>query len=222
MRNKLCMTQEDLKCWANEDDLFNEIERFLEALSKVDQKYFFYKIEDPDLLKLVGNDMPTNTHLERVFAYELYHQWANILGPNNQWTLNAEIEKNISLFYNCQEGEQQSKHKYPDLVLHKGQGLNEQLIVCEIKRKLDKPHTLDDLDKLSKFTSGKGGLSRYKCGVFLLINNTVDDFIEKIQITNDELESDKILCVFANVVEDKVNICYNSLAALNNNKTIRI
>ena len=152
--------------------------RLFRAICLVDKKYLEIKIESSmgksDLIK----------HKERVFAYELYHQWANILDAEckNSLTLNAELDKIISDdIYKAQR----KVLTYPDLVLHQGQGNNKkQKIICEIKRN-DPPKRyaklFADLYKLSCYLDKrKMGASKFDYGVFILLSTPLDD-ITKIK-----------------------------------------
>lgn len=125
--------------------------------------------------------------VERVFAYELYRQWANLLEKNgiNDLVLNGEIRKNLisTIIPN-------KNFFYPDLVLHNVEVLdsNKNIIVCEIKRKESIEKISDDLLKLSMFLSNTPKRknndiwSSYHLGVFLLVGDTVEwsDITKKI------------------------------------------
>lgn len=68
---------------------------------------------------------------ERVFAYELYHQWRMLIDGHKyeNLILNGEIRKDGSVIRH-----ENLKEIYPDFVLHEQQNnLNQQLIICEIK-----------------------------------------------------------------------------------------
>lgn len=60
------------------------------AIALVDKKFISYDVYNADLKSL-----ETAYHLERVFAYELYRQWANILSCecHDKYILNAELDK---------------------------------------------------------------------------------------------------------------------------------
>ena len=88
-------------------------------------------------------------HVERVFAYELYHRWScRLYGNKEGLIVNGEIAKNLKWFFG-NGFDDNGKQKYPDLVLHKGPTRDEQMIVCEIKRKENlRQGIVDDLIKL--------------------------------------------------------------------------
>ena len=111
-------------------------------------------------------------HLERIFAYELYRQWANKLEDpiNNpeKLILHGEIVK----------GFENQTRRYPDFVLHGSQGDYEhQEIVCEIKRNknLSKKSYIADLNKISEFfNSDKTFAHPFKHGVFILVGGNMN------------------------------------------------
>lgn len=153
-----------------------QFNRLFRAICLVNKKYLEIK---------VGNTKDKGelrNHKERVFAYELYRQWANILDTEskNKLILNAELDKII--------GDDIKKPKvitYPDLVLHQGQGnKRKQKIICEIKRN-DPPkrytRLFADLYKLSCYLDkDMMGAGKFDYGVFILLSTTLDD-IKKIK-----------------------------------------
>lgn len=153
------------------------------AISLVEKKYINYTVHNGS-----ENNNERQSHKERVFAYELYRQWANILEKecNKEVVINAELDKIIEEKIETQENsagiECVEIRKYPDLVLHHGQGddLN-QMIVCEVKRnsetKVSGSQIMADLYKLvcymdeNKFLKGK---KPFEYGVFILLNGELD------------------------------------------------
>jgi len=68
---------------------------------------------------------------ERVFAYELYHQWRKTSEEVDYQNLiiNGELRKDGSIYGHSNIGQ-----VYPDLILHEQQNnMNQQRIACEIK-----------------------------------------------------------------------------------------
>jgi len=116
-----------------------------------------------------------NTQMgERVFAYELYHQWRKVSEQFHYENLiiNGEIRKDGSVYRHAHIGE-----VYPDLVLHEQQNnMNQQRIACEIKTSIAISHTngrkqfKKDLIKLSNFNQDL----RYDYCIFLQILDTGD------------------------------------------------
>ena len=141
---------------------------FFQALSNVSKEYVVYLCE-------TGNDVVTNEHCERAFAYELYRQWENLLKDSkSEFILNGEIGKLLSKFDDSSQRINE-KEKYPDLVLHKGQGeFTGQEIICEIKRSYQINNLEDDLDKLKIFTNGN---FYYKWGILLIYGMSQEENI---------------------------------------------
>lgn len=161
------------------------------AISLVKEKFLTYTIYN-------GNEKGKQFHKERVFAYELYRQWANVLESecSEHLVLNAELDKIIEEKIETGDDTENSyiieERKFPDLVLHDDQGSdNNQMIVCEIKRNTETNISgsaiLADLYKLacymdkSKFLTGK---EPFEYGVFILLSGKLEQIkqIEKSQI----------------------------------------
>lgn len=162
------------------------------AISLVNKKYIDYTVcnENKEIKQF---------HKERVFAYELYRQWANILENecNEPLVLNAELDKIIKERIRTDDDIKnvcyiEEERKYPDIVLHHGQGSDIlQKIICEIKRntetRISGSVILADLYKLAcymdenKFPSGK---KPFEYGVFILLNGGLDQIkaIKKAKI----------------------------------------
>lgn len=152
------------------------------AISLVNKKYIDYTIYN-------GNKEEKQFHKERVFAYELYRQWANILESecNEPLVLNAELDKIIDERIGTESDNEDEyniveERKYPDIVLHNGQGSDKvQKIICEIKRNTETDISgsliLADLYKLAcymdeeKFHSGK---KPFEYSVFILLNGSLN------------------------------------------------
>ena len=160
--------------------------RLFRAICLVDKKFLKITVNNSSS----ENDL--RNHKERVFAYELYRQWANILDSEckRSLILNAELDKII--------GDSNVLPKiitYPDIVLHQGQGNNKnQKIICEIKRN-DPPRRYSrlfaDLYKLSCFMDNKMmGKDKFGYGVLILLDTTLDD-IKKIKKKNCKIKVNK-------------------------------
>lgn len=185
-----------------------------------DRKYRYLR----DLLKsilCVGSDFclrdnengANEEQYERVFAYELYHQWSKYL-ENEYWKedRNMRINGEIKKFFH-------DERKMPDLVLHK-QYDDCQKIIVEIKTHhgiiQDNDGMLSDLKKLIKFTCGKvennalgrptifGEYQPYEIGVFITtlmntqclkfaIEDRKDEIIDYMRSYS--LRSDTIFCI---------------------------
>ncbi|MBQ8602874.1 MAG: hypothetical protein IJ413_10115 [Bacteroides sp.] len=167
---------------------------FFIALDNVKEKYLVYNNEPDD------NDSDKEKyieHVERVFAYELYRQWANLLEYDEEYVLNAEIGKSGT---HCMEGykrydEDNAWKKYmgdktsiyPDMVLHSGQGTLKHKIVCEIKRNksVDGNNMMADLKKLMFMTSDNFcSKNPYEYGIFLLFDTTFEKIVESLDVNS--------------------------------------
>lgn len=147
-----------------------------ESIMKVDKSFIEYNVIIKEGGTLTTAD--TEAHLERVFAYELYRQWMNLLEKEGVRNLvvNGEIGKYLkSEFERCQEdANKYGKDNYPDLVLHQSQGNDFcQKMVCEIKRKdgigSNGEGLLGDLFKLSCYTDQSIFWKKeFDYGVFIL------------------------------------------------------
>lgn len=161
----------------------------LRAISLVDKKYIDYTIYN-------GREKEKQFHKERVFAYELYRQWANIIENEckESLVLNAELDKIIEERISPEDDREnyEEMRKYPDLVLHDGQDSdNNQKMVCEIKRntksKISGSAIFADLYKIAcymdeeKFHCGK---KPFEYGVFILLNGDLEQIkgIKKVKI----------------------------------------
>ena len=75
-------------------DIEKHFQNLLEAISKV--SYAYLKAEYLEDGKLSDKEkLFVKTQVERVFAYELYHQWSNLLGSNSPLVLNGETRKDF-------------------------------------------------------------------------------------------------------------------------------
>ena len=154
-------------------DLQKAICTLFDAILNVKKSYL--EFEEPEKKVWVS-------HLERVFAYELYHQWSRILKREklygkDKYVLNAEVNKNMNYFGYTDEGV-----KYPDMVLHHSQGNNKsQGIICEIKRNenLNNKSFREDIEKLEHFVREET-IYGFAFGVFILVGNCIDDIYKKV------------------------------------------
>lgn len=226
------------------DDVIVHLKVFFKSLNKVDKDYYVYDLDD-NKVKVHGPNAQTEAlkHTERVFAYELYHQWSYLLKPKKSgWRINAELRKNIEWFYskddetllfgNASTSTNESSNEFPDMVLHKSQIEDAQLIVCEIKR--DDRIMSDikkDLNRLYLFTIKKDEENKtaddyyqaFKSGIFLAINTEFNKIISAIRtrmqdfvFKGDEKKLDHIICVSSlyNGNDKKPLICYQSLGEI--------
>lgn len=182
----------------------------LTALTNVGMDYLWYKdypINNPTKV--------TKEHLERVFAYEFYHQWRKILESLGcTLYLNGEISKII-------RGDMENNKistLFPDIVLHGGQNCTEkrfQLLACEIKRKEGMSPTKfkEDITSLINYISEEYFTQKpFQCGVFILVGDVINTIKSKKYINKlrgiDKIGefSKKIVCVSYNCKGDKQDI----------------
>ena len=208
-----------------------------EALIRVDRSFIEYEILDIDdagALEVIG----TNAHLERVFAYELYRQWMNLLEHHEvkKLIVNGEVGKYITSEFERDENsdEKSGRDNFPDLVLHKSQGSDEnQIMVCEIKRDgVNDGDLFLDLYKLCCYTSEKIFWKKpFKYGVFILEGKDADLCHLKIKSgtktkfkgreisVKDYLSSEELKSKFSSIVcvlYDGITLNYGTLDKLIN------
>lgn len=179
----------------------------------------------------IGNNY-SDLHVERCFAYELYHQWSKLLEMfkvmhprDNNLILSGEIPKDIG----------STREKYPDIILHSGQDNGEkQLLVCEIKRgTASQSDILEDLNKLYHYLkliprvfNNEVKDVTYDHAVFIMTNCTKKQLITKIERICDYNENytnifnaeilDKITCIAVNRKGDKLKPEFFTLGYLVN------
>ena len=166
----------------------------LQAVSNVDKGYLSYANSNAN-----SDREDIINQLERVFAYELYHQWSLLKDDN--LVLNGEIGKIVN-----------DKEWYPDLVLHGGQDdkYNNKVVV-EIKRECmvqsKKGAIIDDLKKLSKFLENEerdencSKFRNYENAVFLLLKGelcAISNALSDKELMSGVELNDNILCVTYN------------------------
>ncbi|MBR5653357.1 MAG: hypothetical protein IKX22_04685 [Prevotella sp.] len=174
------------------------IKNLFKAILEVRRNYFYYRTETNETI----DDDDWQEQLERVFAYELYHQWSLIQMQYNDFLL-KEGKRNDLLYINGEVGKGlEGIHKYPDMVLHGGQGdYVHQEIAVEIKRKanITSEKVIKDLEKLSDMiTEGKMAFNAkpFKWGVFILTCGDVSDMKNILDSNSLDAIRDEVLCVF--------------------------
>ena len=165
-------------------EIRDHLQLLFQAILNVSDKYIHYSVlpiqfnnnEEQDLRE--EQDLKEKQHLERVFAYELYHQWSNVLSSNHieNVLINGEIYKNLKIKpISTDENGKIIKEVYPDLVLHASQGNDKkQFIICEIKRAkyLSDKYVFADLLKISCYLSDNRfdqGKRPFELGVFIVV-----------------------------------------------------
>lgn len=205
----------------------NEISKYLTSLfvsiCNVDSIYIHYD---------GYNSKEDIEHVERAFAYELYHQWCNnpIIKNSKSLIINAEIPKELI----CEAKHINKSLTYPDMVLHRGQNnYKGNLIICEIKRdsyaRQNPDKILEDFDKLQIYLSDGLKVKRndeewepFKLGVFIMtdsektdlplsVDNIFEHLGERVEtiIKYDVNIKRRIVCVVYNGNELKYDTLYN-------------
>ena len=164
-------------CWEDENSILQFIE---DAINNVDKKYYTIKTAAHD-----GHTTPF--FRERVFCYEFYHQMRILQEKHNyelpSINIDAEIDK---------RGHDVIEEDFnPDFVFHK-RGKMKNYAVIEVKLRLE------DFKKDFQTLCCMINKYDYKCGVFILLNNSYDKFVEKA------MEKLKSICFQA--AKDKIYV----------------
>jgi hypothetical protein len=175
---------------------------------RVDSSFIEYTVKVKEGGELDNSD--TIAHLERVFAYELYRQWMNCLENNGVKNLvvNGEVGKYIkSELEACELNDKKGKDNYPDLVLHKSQGSDEQqIMICEIKRLgANDSDLLRDLYKLNCYLNKEVFWKKpFDYGVFILEGKkaSLDDL--KIKPGTTAQFKDEMISIESYLKDDKM------------------
>ena len=177
------------------DEIYNiHLVNLFKAILEVDTKYYYYSAN------YIAGDDDLQEQLERIFAYELYHQWSVI-----QDKYNKSVAESYKRVINGEAGKKlDGASVYPDLILHKGQDDTEhQEIAVEIKRKvgISGDNVIKDLEKLSKVIT-EGNLAykakKFNYGVFILTGGSEYDIQIQLQTFNRRQVDNRIICVFCN------------------------
>lgn len=212
-------------------NVIDNVNAFLKAVCEVKKNFYNFDFNGTNYKPTCVN-VESLSHVERVFAYELYHQWSKIIDREN-WVLNGEAGKYLQWFYE-NRNEKDLKQKYPDLVQYSLNSNDEEshMIVCEIKREYNVAEDLqEDILKLYGFTcSSENDTSKgrwfqsYKCGIFLMIGNDISVLQRNLEINKSRRygtwkvfkqipsdETKKILCVLCKEKDGKISVQYQSL-----------
>lgn len=162
------------------------LRRLIEAISLVKPNYEHYETINIKNEKIIKR-------AERVYAYELYHQYRSLMKRDNidDCYLNGEIYKSSTILNNLD-----NSGYYPDLVLHKRYDSIEsetQYFICEIKMK-GNPYLIDDLDKLTKLSKKGFGFNYY---IFLCVGISMLELSRQIQSSENNYNGE-IVCICVN------------------------
>lgn len=184
------------------------IDDLLYALKHVDGRYVHWQMLDPEHEEVNNSEISESNKLydkekiaycERVFAYELYHQYRNLMCDNKRYVnyiFNGEQLKDDG-FYKDLFKRIKKNQIIPDLILHNDLGSikrDGQIMYIEIKT-IKNPNVFLDLEKLSQLAKSELNFYYY---IFIYVDATIDDLVQKL--TNlkkkdyNEL-SDDILCI---------------------------
>lgn len=144
------------------------LELFIAALNKVDERY--YKVT-------LSSDIPVE--IERVFCYELYHQFRicltdDVVSENGDaLDFHGELRKNNDTKLNG---------KVPDMLLHHSGNDESNMLCVEVKTGADlgKSDICKDIDKLSNLCKEH----KYESAVYLLVltnKNSLQKVKERIR-----------------------------------------
>lgn len=185
-----------------QDGILFHLTLLMNAIKKVDKKYLWYQNDIAE----VNVKKEIIEHLERVFTYELYHQWSLLLSAfDSELIINAEINKKCFIKEEQQPDLPKAEVKtfFPDFVLHKGhESTDNQLLVCEVKRrvKLNYEKIEDDIDSLVIYMNPEKFTYNYKYGVFILVGCDKEYLADKLKKTSKKWDeySNRIFCITYN------------------------
>ena len=163
------------------------LDMLMKASSNVDNIYMEY-----ETYQVNGEELKSITkRAEKVFAYELYHQFRLLMPENCGYFINGEIWKDKKII-----NTERAKSCYPDLVLHGSLGCVDketQYFLCEIKMSTNQ-NLLYDLEKLTDLS--KSDLC-FKSYIFLCVGKSKQELLNDIQkeYNPSKLYNGKIVCI---------------------------
>ena len=137
----------------------------IKALSNVEDSYL-----GRDMIFVQEDKDNVIKYAERVFAYELYHQFRCLMKNDCNYYLNGEIKKKYI--------KEIEKICYPDLVLHGNHDSIEkgtQYFLCEIKM-ASNSNLLEDLKKIAKLSESELYFQEY---IFLCVGLSKEELEKK-------------------------------------------
>lgn len=193
-------------------NILDYIKILRKAINNVNEVYFGSQAWIESMLNVhgIGDEDPRREqlipyltrHHERVFCYELYHQFRKIMEQNNLTNnviLQAELRKpqvgmEIEQLFRIQSTD---AVYYPDFLIHEPGTFDHQDLIIEVKAnpKVSREEMQNDLLKIDQFISKY----QYQKGVFLAIN--VNDNKRDKLITSPEF-----LHFLENQIENKTKI----------------
>ena len=154
-------------------------ERFRKALLSVLPEYF----ATPTMQKRLSKHFlqVNKLRIERIFAYELYHQLRKHYQNSNHY-VSGEFIKGLAFFpdYN------RSNTIIPDIIIHQFKTTRENALAAEIKStpSLSVQQILDDLENLELLTRPGNGALNFEIGILLIINYDFQLKFTKMRIEN--------------------------------------
>ena len=171
-----------LLLWSEPDSTY--IKGLSESIESISQEYIW----DKDNKKY---------HIERVFSYELYHKWRQILkkGKSNpeNLMLNAELTKHYD----------DKDNKFPDMVLHGDYtDHSKQFIICEIKSSRNYVNYNSLRKDIKSLSDGIIKLG-YHCGAFIYLGGKKSQIHKRIIKIMNELKLFDIGILLVKVVKSR-------------------
>jgi len=181
------------------------------ALEHVDEKYFKWHMGQRSEKEISENQKKSeveiegsskDSYCERVFAYELYHQFRKLMCDNKKYgtlLFNGEQRKDESFYDDLFKELEDNDYVIPDLILHEELGNKDihdgQILYIEIKT-VNNGNVYSDLKKLSDLT--KTSLNFYYY-IFIYVDGTIEELKDKVKGIRkkqnyNELD-DNILCI---------------------------
>lgn len=152
---------------------FEYLDDFIKALKNVGHEYYAHKYQEHNKTRKVL------TYMERVFAYEFYHQYRKIMERKPE----IYSEEGELLYLGGEQTKTESGKCSPDLVLHGSfNSCDKQEWVCEIKT-CQNAQKFEDIPKLLNLSSKFA----FKNSIFLYIGSPKDKTKTLIESFKEEL-----------------------------------
>ncbi len=135
-------------------DILNQVEMIKSAINNIDKDYYHLKTID-------GNKVR-----ERVFCYELYHQFRILSGDKNPFRFNGEPDKRGNSQFRT------NHQRNPDFIFHVPGKMENNTYVIEVKGKYLNSEVLKDFKTIDIFITHYN----YKIGLFIIYNYSLDRF----------------------------------------------
>ena len=142
--------------------------------------------------------------LERVYAYELYHQ-LRIRWDDSNYSWNGEITKSGHTHFN-----HPGFKKSPDLLLHRPGYHSGNLLIIEIKmaQSITRKGLHKDLRTLTAFRRGINEFRGYEEAVFLLVGGNQDDIKKVLReaATFEDVDTNLIMFYWHQAPKDRAHL----------------